>query len=455
MLVDTTASSNNTLDDVPQSPDTTVAGPPAESLLDSQATHDEPVENPQLRPNRSELLATAHRGDASIFPDQSDAAAPVPAKMAMSQKQKGMLDDKFRKWTENYYKMARSEPSIGWEYKGQEYRATFSQQPAANDMGIDRVTVEVSTEENGNRMSTKMHMRRLAFSSFGQFVDRWDPNVNIHDDELDGRFHANSKIYLQYNRKVKPRFNGKVSTSSRSVDTTDSRGRFKREEIFLGGLETGVKRILLPKRISVPSQEGGDRDLRRFEQHTRITFYPDGSYGWQDAESTGAEQRHRISPRGSYLIGARKKKLYVKGAINGKVLVYSPERIVIEGNLTYTQDPTTASEGGDYLGLVSGKVVEIASPRVTGPGDLVINAAIHAKRRFITRGYGVRENSILFIYGSLTAGSLSATEPRYSTRIEFDKRLENTRPPGFPMSDRYEIEAWDGLWEIESHSKKM
>ncbi len=141
--------------------------------------------------------------------------------------------------------------------------------------------------------------------------------------------------------------------------------------------------------------------------------------------------------------------LHVKGTVNGKVLVYSPERIVIDGDLVYAQDPEEVPDADDYLGLVSDKYVDIAPPNVTGPGDLVINAAIYAKRRFAVRGYRDRNDALLYIYGSLSVGTLSATEPRYYTRIRFDQRLEELRPPGFPMTDRFEVESWDMAWEVE------
>ncbi|TLY49034.1 MAG: hypothetical protein E6K50_10745 [Gammaproteobacteria bacterium] len=83
---------------------------------------------------------------------------------------------------------------------------------------------------------------------------------------------------------------------------------------------------------------------------------------------------------------------------------------------------------------------------MTGPGDLEIQAAVYARRRFVVTDYDAPREGTLLIYGSLTAGSLSATEPRYATRYEFDKRFEYERPPGFPMTDRYEIESWDTQW---------
>jgi hypothetical protein len=42
---------------------------------------------------------------------------------------------------------------------------------------------------------------------------------------------------------------------------------------------------------------------------------------------------------------------------------------------------------------------------------------------------------------------MSATEPRYATKIDFDKRFEYLRPASFPMTRRYEVESWDQDWE--------
>ncbi|MHC4844227.1 MAG: hypothetical protein ACYTEE_10535, partial [Planctomycetota bacterium] len=152
----------------------------------------------------------------------------------------------------------------------------------------------------------------------------------------------------------------------------------------------------------------------------------------------------------SYLIAGRKVSLHVRGTVKGKVLVYSPERIIIDDDLVYESDPEDSANADDYLGLVSDKYIEIAPPEVTGPGDLVIHAAIYAKRRFSVRKYRDRNEALLDIYGSLSAGSLSATEPRFHTRIRFDRRLEELRPPGFPMTDRFEVESWDTVWDVKS-----
>ena len=41
-----------------------------------------------------------------------------------------------------------------------------------------------------------------------------------------------------------------------------------------------------------------------------------------------------------------------------------------------------------------------------------------------------------------------STEPRFATRIEFDDRLTTMRAPGFPLSDRYELDAESDEWRV-------
>lgn len=407
------------------------------------------VEDTEVAP--SDVVTTILSGEPVVVVGASKAGRSVLAQTALSPKQEKMLNRKIRGWTEYLHRMPEVASGLTWKHKGQEYLARFTQLPAADDMGIQRVIVEISTEEDGKRLSTEVHMKRLAFSNYAQFVNRWDPYVQIHNDEIYGRFHSNTEISLTYDRKVKPLFHGKVTTTSRRINVTNRRGLTKRDQIFVGGLQTGVRSIRLPKHfLPFPGEaEIADDQVHHFGEDTRITFFADGSYVWQAIDSESAQQVAVISGDTRYLIADRKVKLYVKGTVNGKVLVYSPERIVIEGDLVYEQNPEEVPDADDYLGLVSDKYVDIAPPDITGPGDLLINAAIYAKRRFAVRGYRFRENALLYLYGSLSVGSLSATEPRYYTKIRFDQRLEELRPPGFPITDRYEVESWDTVWNVE------
>ncbi len=433
-------------------PELTTSGIPTLAVGpgNADATGKVPVqEAEEVAPVR--VVATTGPEVPVVAVSTSKGARPHLVHAEISSKQKKMLKAKVRKWTDKLHRMPDKASELTWKYKGQEYQAKFSELPAPDDMGIQRVIVEISTEEDGKRMTSRVHMKRLAFSNFAQFVNRWDPNVEIHNDELDGRFHSNTEIRLSYDRKVKPLFKGKVTTTSRRINFSNSRGMSKRDQIFVGGLQTGVRSIRLPKHYVPFPDEGpvAGHQVQKFDKDTRITFHGDGSYAWQTLDSDSPQQVDTLYDGTTYFVADSKVNLHVKGTVNGKVLVYSPERIVIEDDLVYAQHPEEVPDADDFLGLVSGKYVDIAPADITGPGNLLINAAIYAKRRFAVRGYRSRGNALLYLYGSLTVGSLSATEPRYHTRIEFDQRLEQMRPPGFPMTDRYEVESWDTTWTVE------
>ncbi len=336
---------------------------------------------------------------------------------------------------------------LTFEDDGRQFTAELTRQPAPDEMGVERVTVEITTEHGGERVQTSLQMKRLAFSHFTQLVDRWDPRVLLHDDEIAGRFHSNSEIVLTYDRKIAPRLLGAVTTS-RGIRITDETGWQSRRKIFAGGLETRAARIRLPE-ISLPvaaDYATREADVHVLPTDTLIVFNADGAYDCIELASR-AEERRRLAPhRPTYIIGVPDSELHVRGVVNGKVTVYSPERIVVQGDLMYAHGPGTGGDADAYLGLVSDGNIEVDRDEVTGPGDLEIHAAVYARKRFVVRNVHARGGGTLFIYGSLTAGSLSATEPRYATRIQFDPRFERVRPPGFPETDRYEIEAWDERW---------
>jgi len=404
---------------------------------------------PSHKPSSKDFLLSALKPTSFVQPVRELVGDEmVSAKITIAPKEKKMLRKRFKKWTENFYKMKLPDSTLAWKDKGKTYSARFKRTPAKTPMDIDEVSVEIEKTENGLHLSSRMKMKRLAFSNFAQFVDRWDPWVAIHDDEMEGRFHANSQINIVESRGVKPKFYGKVTTASYDVNTKGPRPFFDDKAVFLGGLETGVKAISLPRTFGAfkDDSSGISTSARHFADETWLIFKADGSFTWH---ASGVQ--HTEQPGGHaavYLVGTKKKKLHLKGVVKGKVLVYSPGNIVIYGDLTYARHPEASVFCEDYLGIVSDKNIEIAHPLVTGPGDLNIYAALYAKRRFVVKNLKGSGDDTLLIYGSLTAGSISATEPRYGTRIRFDKRLERNRPPSFPLTNRYEVKQWDGAWEV-------
>jgi hypothetical protein len=136
----------------------------------------------------------SERGAVAFVASSSDSAGHVadvqtaadPAGVesaAMSPRQRQMLNRKVNQWARSADRLARMD-GLQWKHQGQDYVATVKALRTADDQSIEEVIVAISTEIGGRTLSTEMRMRRLAFSNYAQFINRWDPNVGFHDDEL-------------------------------------------------------------------------------------------------------------------------------------------------------------------------------------------------------------------------------------------------------------------------------
>lgn len=368
---------------------------------------------------------------------------------AMRPRERRMLAKRIDKLAHQLLDDGQSSGRVSWRYKKRRYSAHVRREAAASDMGFETVVVEITTIADGQALQTRVQLRRLAFSHFTQLVDHWDPWVQLHDDEVAGRFHSNSELVLGWDDEAAPRFNGLVTTSSPGYSLVSTTGTLARRDVFRGGIETGTRRISLPQSVLFNAASPKSRSMRthHFERDTQITFDETGAFTWRTADGSGAEHREATATSPLYLSAGPGTMLYVQGVVRGVVLVYSPKRIVITGSLRYARDPRRDPDAGDYLGLVSAGNIVIAGIDEIEPGDLAIDAAIYARGRFLVSDVTTPQRATLSIYGSLSAGSLGETEPRYATHIKFDQRFERVRPPGFPLTNRYEVTSWDEQWQ--------
>lgn len=336
---------------------------------------------------------------------------------------------------------------VAWDQDGKQYNAELVLQRASNGVELDRVIADISAEDHGRLLRTRVVLKRLPFSHFTQIVDRWDPMMQLHDDEIVGRMHVNSRFNVLYDSRARPKLLGKVTTAAGSFDVEATDGR-RKVDVFPMGIEMHAGRIPLPEQVHPFASTPRDIDGRVHElaNDTWIRFLADGGYVLRDRKSAKTQYRDAAGGQPVYFIAARGVTLHVQGVVAGKVLVYSPTRIVVEGNLTYAHDPRDDPDSDDYLGLVCDRDIVVAPRSVTGPGDLHIQGALFAKRRFVVTDIDHARSATLRIYGSVAAGSLTASEPRYATKVEYDGRLDRLRPPGFPSTNRFAAEDWDGRW---------
>lgn len=451
-----TASAVSAAADTPESEPDALAEPAAVSTAQTSmpASSDQPAELPPLSSEANEV--TSQFDDAVLtttadVPDLANESIPtrsMPAAQTwVSEPESELLEKRVKDWSVEFLNESKLSTQKTWRKNGQQYVATLTRMPATDDMQLDRVQVLVTTIRDGQALTTRMQMKRLAFSHFAQLIDFWDKGMQLHDDEIYGRFHSNSEIFLGWDNKTAPRFFGLVTTSASKYEVASNSKRRSRREIFSQGIETYAPVIDMPRPAIPGAGEplSPDSRSRKFATETQLVFYADGSYGWRDV-SDGTERREAVGAKRLYLIAAPGVPLHVRGSVVGRVLIFSPEGIFISGDLTYARDVRRAANAEDYIGLVSDKNVTIDGIDVTGSGDLRVEAAIYARRRFAIKDIDAARGATLSIYGSISAGSLSASEPRFATKHEFDPRFERTRPPGFPMTNRYELEEWDKRW---------
>jgi hypothetical protein len=447
-------------------PATPAPAPPAPPEAEPEPTTEPPAESPtveQLADLEEPTTEPAAEPPAPASP--SEVAEPPTAEAVAESVADGTphrsfatyeeesVRRKLASWT-GRFETDKGEPTLTWRDDGQQYTAVLKRSSAADATGMERLVVELTTQRDGERLATELRMTRLAFSNFGQFVNRWDPEVGLNDDVIDGRFHSNTGVTINRTGRATPIFGGKVTIAGGEVVTmaegflSTHPARLNKRKLFPAGIETHARRIELPERATALDAVSGPDNSQRFARDAALTFHDDGSVSWRELEGERAEARRALGGEPFYLLADDDDvELEVSGTVNGKVLVYTPGRIVVTGDLRYAADPDTP-QADDYLGLVAERTVEIAEPDVTGSGDLEIFASIYARQRFVVRDYTSRRSGTLIVHGSLTAGTLSASEPRFATRIEFDDRLTSMRAPGFPLSDRYELDSSSGEWRV-------
>lgn len=438
----------------PAPPPSPLAEPPVEQRVAESAP-------PPAEPQQAEAEAAPdERAAEAIEPLPTPAPTPVaelpagvpeptvaaePPTRALASNEAEAVRSKLSSWT-GRFSADEPEPTLSWRDDGRHYTAVLRKVPASDATGMEQLAVEVTTERDGERLVAELRMNRLAFSNFGQFVNRWDPEVQIHDDVIDGRLHSNTALSIGRSGGTMPVFRGKVTIADGGFVTTGP-GFISRRKLFPAGIETRTRRIALPERAAALESVADFANSQRFARDTALTFHADGTVSWRERDGAAEPTARALGDEPFYLLGDEGVDLEVQGTVNGKVLVYALGRIVITDDLRYAVDPR-APHADDYLGLVAERTVEIAEPDVTGSGDLEVFASIYARQRFAVRRYNSRRSGTLVIHGSLTAGTLTATEPRFATRIEFDNRLTTMRAPSFPLTDRYELDSLSGEWRV-------
>ena len=325
---------------------------------------------------------------------------------------------------------------VSWQQDGRHYDAELVLEPARNGDEPERAIAEVSSEQRGKQLRTRISLTQLSYSHFAQVIDRWDPAVQLHDDQIVGRMHINSRFNVLYDSQAAPKLAGKVTTAGAA--STWSGGAAERTLM-------SFRRALKPMRGGFRSQSrvcpSNGRSTSRTSASTNLRVIRVSDFS--PTAVTGGTTRPRVRrirqpvcrPIGVFFIASRGATVYLRGVVSGKFLVYSPTRIVVEGDTRYARDPHNDPESDDFLGLVCDGDIEVAPPGVTGPGDLNIQAALFANRRIVVTKAMHSPSATLHIFGSLAAGSLSESEPALRHQARIRLALRAAAAAGFPVHE--------------------
>lgn len=382
--------------------------------------------------------------ELAFFEGPGELPRPLDAaQLPLAAPEVDMLQTRVAGWQNALSSMAGPQ-AMRWEEGEHSYEAQLVQVEPADSTALGEARVKVTRSVNGQRQQTEMHFKQLAFSHFTQFVDRWRQDVVMSREHIEGRFHSNSGIRVAVSPKMSARVSGEVTVASHVL----FEGLGSRANLFPGGLVTGAEPIPMPEHPFGDSPpDATAANVHYLDQDSHVVFADDGSYTWSTTQQPETVHRTQLPDKPWLISAAEGVTVFTQGVVRGQVALYSPNGITVTGDLLYARDPRDSANSTDHLSLITDGIVEVAGPSVTGPGDLTIFASIYAGKQFRVRAYHVGGHALLTLYGSVTAGTLSATEPRFVCHIFYDRRLEYSRAPHYPLTRRFAFDRWDPVWK--------
>ena len=249
----------------------------------------------QLEPSGTVVTTTVN---PSRHGGRGHRAATRDAGTTVPQTEQVMLTKNVKQLAQKLLDTNMTNTELTWQQDGQQYSARVMRQPAADSTGLEQVIAEIMTNKDGKRMKTRLSLKRLAFSHFTQLVNHWDPNIQLHDDVIEGRFHSNTEIGLAFSGGIEPRFFGKVTTAA----ATMTRRKFhlaprRTRKSSRAASRPTPNASTLPRDMPDVVNGGELADRHVFDEDTRIIFNSDGSLRVAAGERRrSAEARRAVRP---------------------------------------------------------------------------------------------------------------------------------------------------------------
>ncbi|HKI46641.1 MAG TPA: DUF4900 domain-containing protein [Balneolales bacterium] len=294
---------------------------------------------------------------------------------------------------------------------------------------------------NGVSSNIEAILRRTSFSKYAYFTN-YEPLIYfVSKDTVKGPLHTNGTLHIMGD----PVFDGEVTSPNSWMGTGTPQ--------FNNGYNFNSNTIQLPTDMTgleAMSATGG----LSFNNDLNIQFKNNGKVDISQFDGTSWSSPQTYDLSGYNGVITSYGNITVQGTLKGQVTVYSEKNINISGDMTYADDPQKDPSSTDMLGLIAQNdiVVEDNAEKAHGNSDLNIQAAMMALHSFRVQDYnkGTMRGKLNLLGGIVqdTRGPVGTVNNQgtmvtgYSKNYDYDQRLLNSWPPGYPLQDSYSIISW-------------
>ena len=313
----------------------------------------------------------------------------------------------------------------------------------SSDPSLDIYDLRLEAEGTFSGVSSDVDvlLRRTSFSKYAYFTN-YEPLIYfVTKDTVKGPLHTNGTLHIQ----GEPVFNGEVTSPNNWWGSGSPQ--------FNGGYDFNSKTIQLPSDLSGLASMAASDGLR-FYNDIKVEFKNNGKANISqfDGTSWSAPQSYNLSDYNGVISSAG--DIEVLGTLKGQVTVHSDANIHISGDLNYSDDPQKDPSSTDMLGLIAQNdiIVNDNAEGEHGNRDLSIQATMMALHSFRVQDYnhGTTRGKLNVLGGVIqdTRGPVGTVNNQgvlvtgFSKNYDFDQRLLNHWPPGYPLEDSYSIISW-------------
>lgn len=304
------------------------------------------------------------------------------------------------------------------------------------------------------KVRTEVLMQRDSYSKYSYMTEselspKGSPFLFSDQDVIHGPIHTNGTFTMSGN----PSFYGLITSPNRWVaDASTS----TTQPNFFGGENFNAPRKTPPTTENLINEDGYVGF--RFENEIQVEFFVSSDkFGYvtiteKIEEEWGNPEDYLLTLTNGVISSS--KDISVKGKVLGQVTVHSENDIIIDGDITYSNNPLLDPSSEDILGLISEKNVRIDKEAhlFEGSENLTIHASIIAlKNSFIVEDYNYTPRGTLNILGGIiqnyrgpvgTFNSEGVLKSGYSKNYQYDDRLKSIIPPYFPRENVFSIVYW-------------